>query len=114
MYARIIPAVILIALLLVPNAASGATGRTKHHTVSPYIVVLDAGHGGQMHYGDESGAPSADGTLLEKTMTLVVAKLAAADLRQMGYRVYLTRTQDQPVNTPPRDWNGDGKINKVD
>jgi len=67
-----------------------------------------------MEYGNESGAVSPDGTLLEKDMTLLIAKLAAVDLQKMGYRVYLTRTKDQHVNTPPRDWNGDGKIDKVD
>lgn len=92
---------------------SAAIARTRHHS-QPLIVVLDPGHGGAMHYGDESGAPSADGSMLEKTMTLVVAREAAKILQTMGYRVYLTRTRDQPVNTPPRDWNGDGKINKID
>jgi N-acetylmuramoyl-L-alanine amidase len=114
MHRRLIFSLTLIALLAVPGAARAASGYTKHHTATPYIVVLDPGHGGAMHYGDESGAPSADGTLLEKTMTLVVATQAATDLRKMGYRVYLTRTRDQPVNTPPHDWNGDGKIDKVD
>src|SRR5437588_4853318 len=114
MHRRFILALSLIALLGLPTAARGASGHSGHHTAVPYIVVLDAGHGGAMHYGDESGAPSADETLLEKTMTLTVARLAATDLRKMGYRVYLTRTRDQPVNTPARDWNGDGKITKVD
>jgi N-acetylmuramoyl-L-alanine amidase len=32
----------------------------------------------------------------------------------MGYTVYLTRTRDQDVNTPPRDLNHDGKIDRID
>jgi N-acetylmuramoyl-L-alanine amidase len=32
----------------------------------------------------------------------------------MGYQVYLTRTKDQRVNTPQRDLNRDGKIDKID
>ena len=76
MHRRFILALSLIALLGLPTAARGAAGYSGHHTAVPYIVVLDAGHGGAMHYGDESGAPSADETLLEKTMTLTVARLA--------------------------------------
>lgn len=78
------------------------------------IVVLDPGHGGAMHFGNESGAVDPTGSLLEKNMTLAVAKLAGKDLQAMGYRVFLTRTTDQPVNTPPRDLNHDGKIDQVD
>lgn len=103
---------LLVALL--PFLPANALARGHHARTTPYIVVLDPGHGGAMHYGDESGAVAPDGVLMEKSMTLEVAKLAAQDLKHMGYRVYLTRTRDQPVNTPARDWNGDGKINKVD
>ena len=67
-----------------------------------------------MQYGNEFGAISANGRLIEKNMTLEVAKVAAGDLRQMGYRVFLTRTTDRHVNTPPRDWNHDGVVNAAD
>lgn len=72
-------------------------------------MVVDPGHGGQ-----NIGASDATQTLVEKNLTLEVAKLAEADLRSMGYKVYLTRTRDQEVNTPPRDLNHDGKIDEVD
>ncbi|HEX8917063.1 MAG TPA: N-acetylmuramoyl-L-alanine amidase [Chloroflexota bacterium] len=103
-------ALILAANLGIPRIASAGS----HHQNRPLVVVLDPGHGGVMHYGDESGAVDATGTLLEKTMTLEVATAAAKDLRAMGYRVYLTRTRDQAVNTPARDWNNDGKVNHID
>lgn len=108
---RFLAPLLLLGALLAPSFASA---RAPVHHVHRYIVVLDPGHGGAMHYGDESGAVSPDGMLLEKNMTLEVAKLASRDLTKMGYRVYLTRSRDQPVNTPPRDWNGDGQITKVD
>jgi N-acetylmuramoyl-L-alanine amidase len=106
---------LIIALLVaLPVLSAPAVLAADPRESRPYVVVLDPGHGGQMHYGDESGAVSADGKLLEKNMTLEVAKVAAKDLGQMGYKVYLTRTRDQHVNTPPRDWNHDGKIDHVD
>ncbi|MGH2441650.1 MAG: N-acetylmuramoyl-L-alanine amidase family protein [Chloroflexota bacterium] len=119
----------LLALLCLPlfGARSGristASASTKHGSAARhatnghkrrYVIVLDPGHGGVMHYGDESGAVSPDGSLLEKVLTLKVALQAATDLRTMGYAVYLTRTRDRSVNSPPRDWNHDGKINHVD
>lgn len=108
---RIVVLVALIGALILPSGVSARGG--AHHS-RRLVVVLDPGHGGAMHYGDESGAVSPDGMLLEKNMTLEVARLSAGALRHMGYTVFLTRTKDQPVNTPPRDWNGDGKISKVD
>lgn len=72
-------------------------------------MVLDPGHGGPY-----IGAADATGTLVEKILTLQVAKAAAADLKRLGYTVYLTRTRDQAVNTPPRDLNHDGKIEQLD
>jgi N-acetylmuramoyl-L-alanine amidase len=78
------------------------------------VVVLDPGHGG--HGPDQKyiGAVDPAGTLLEKDLTLTVAKAAARLLQRMGYRVYLTRTRDQAVNWPPRDLNRDGKIDQLD
>jgi N-acetylmuramoyl-L-alanine amidase len=71
--------------------------------------VLDPGHG-----GTDPGAADASQTEVEKLVTLQVASRAADGLRAMGYRVFLTRTRDQGVNTPPRDLNHDGAINHVD
>lgn len=79
------------------------------HPRKPYVVVLDPGHGGQY-----IGAADAGGTLVEKILTLKIAEATAKDLRAMGYRVYLTRTKDLPVNFPPRDLNGDGTIDELD
>jgi N-acetylmuramoyl-L-alanine amidase len=51
---------------------------------------------------------------VEKGLTLQVAKRTATFLQAAGYSVFLTRTRDQAVNTPPRDLNGDGAIDHVD
>jgi N-acetylmuramoyl-L-alanine amidase len=73
------------------------------------VVILDPGHG-----GPDIGAADPSQTLVEKILTLRVAKQARIDLRRMGYKVYLTRTRDQSVNTPARDLNHDGKIDRLD
>ncbi len=98
--------VLLVIALLLPVEASA---RTRHGQNHQLVVVLDPGHG-----GPDIGAVSPDQTLVEKVLNLQVAKVAARDLRHMGYRVYLTRTRDQAVNTPPRDVNGDGTTDHVD
>lgn len=107
--------VLLLALLLsligtLPFDASARSGRQRH----PLVVVLDPGHGGHGPDGQYTGASDATGTLVEKTLTLEVAKQTAKDLRAMGYRVYLTRQRDQAVNWPPRDLNHDGLIDQLD
>lgn len=95
----------LISLLPLPASARAAHQR-------PLIVVLDPGHGG---YGpDEQYTGAEDNGLVEKTLNLQVAKDAAADLRRMGFRVFLTRTRDQAVNWPPRDLNHDGHVDQLD
>jgi N-acetylmuramoyl-L-alanine amidase len=99
-------AALLVLVVLLPH---DAFARTRHGQSRQLVVVLDPGHG-----GPDIGAASADGSLVEKILTLEVAKAAAKDLTQMGYKVFLTRTRDQSTNTPPRDLNGDGKIDHVD
>jgi N-acetylmuramoyl-L-alanine amidase len=84
------------------------------HQTHRYIVVLDPGHGGYGPDGQYIGAVDPSGTLVEKTLTLAVAKATAADLKAMGYLVYLTRTRDQAVNWPARDLNHDGQIDQLD
>lgn len=101
-----------IALLLccvLSVETHGAMAASRHHAVSPQTVVIDPGHG-----GSEAGAADASGQLLEKNLTLAVARKTAGYLKAMGYRVYLTRTSDRAVNTPARDLNRDGKIDRVD
>jgi N-acetylmuramoyl-L-alanine amidase len=103
----------VLALALPSIGLSRAQASSKHHQQA-LVVVLDPGHGGVMHYGDESGAVDPTGTLMEKQMTLKVALAARTYLKAMGYKVYLTRTRDQSVNSPPRDRNHDGKIDHID
>jgi len=55
----------------------------------PQPIVLDPGHG-----GDDLGARSRDG-LVEKELTLALARRLAAALEARGFRVRLTRDDDQ-------------------
>jgi N-acetylmuramoyl-L-alanine amidase len=58
---------------------------------APFVVVVDAGHG-----GDQDGAVSPTG-LKEKELTLQLAQLLRVRLRQQGVKVILTRATDQAV-----------------
>lgn len=76
-----------LVLLISPSAPSSfRTERTAPER--PFsVVVIDAGHGGQ-----DSGAQA--GTLLEKNLTLDVAKRTARLLTAQGLTAKLTRTDD--------------------
>ncbi|GAC1521205.1 MAG: hypothetical protein NVS2B16_28670 [Chloroflexota bacterium] len=104
-----LPSLCLGFALLVSLPLDAATAGGVQRSSTPYIVVLDPGHG-----GSDSGAADASQTVVEKTLTLQVAERTGAYLKAMGYRVYLTRTRDREVNLPPRDVNHDGKIDHAD
>ncbi len=115
-----------------PPAQPASEGKTATPTPEPLrgVVVIDPGHGGP----DDSvshvlpdggiwwegsntgiGRMLPDGQMLwEKDLTLRIAQAAAGLLRHDGYAVILTRTSDQPVNTPPGDLNDDGRIDLAD
>jgi N-acetylmuramoyl-L-alanine amidase len=58
---------------------------------APFLVVIDAGHG-----GDQDGAVSPAG-LKEKDLTLQLAQRLGVRLRKQGVKVVLTRVGDQDV-----------------
>lgn len=55
-------------------------------------VCLDPGHGGQ-----DPGALSNDGSISERDINLTVALDVQATLERDGYRVYMTRTTNEPT-----------------
>jgi N-acetylmuramoyl-L-alanine amidase len=101
----------VIASTTSAGSRSAAHARGQHRSVP--LIVIDPGHGGSdsggVHYG-----PKGHVNFMEKTVTLELAKRTARLLRKAGYRVFLTRTTDQAVNTPPRDYNHDGLIDGID
>lgn len=66
-------------------------------------IVLDPGHGGTSTVGGSSPNNAVGPTgLLEKTVTLDVAKRAASLLQAKGHTVKLTRTNDQNIGLRER------------
>lgn len=64
-------------------------------------IIIDPGHGGQ-DVGAEMSPDTHNPAKMEKTYTLKVAKLVAADMRRQGARVILTRDNDRFVGLNPR------------
>lgn len=69
---------------------------------TPFVIVLDPGHGGATP-AEGSSPNNAVGPngLLEKDLTLAVARAAAGFLPEAGFRVILTRDDDR--NLSPRE-----------
>ena len=66
------------------NSSKDATGTTN----KKYVVVIDAGHGGK-----DPGCIGRGGTR-EKTIVLSVAKKLKKELDSIGFKTYLTRSDD--------------------
>ena len=66
-------------------------------TPGPRVVELDPGHG-----GSNAGARGAAPGLYEKQLTLAVATLVAAKLREHGIDVRMTRTTDRTLTLRQR------------
>lgn len=59
-------------------------------SLSDFKIVLDAGHG-----GEDSGALSMDGTVMEKNLTLATVLTIGETLQDAGVQVNYTRTKDE-------------------
>lgn len=69
---------------------------------TPFVIVLDPGHGGtSLAEGSSPNNAVGPNGLLEKDLTLAVAKAAAGFLPESGFRVLLTREDDR--NLSPRE-----------
>lgn len=71
------------------------------------VICIDPGHG----YDDVGTSYKYLGDLTEKDITLSVALLAASELREMGYKVIMTRDSDTPPSDIKPNENGDRVIN---
>ncbi len=71
-----------------PKATSNTTNDTNTTTAKKHIIVLDAGHGGK-----DPGCIGKGGTK-EKTIVLSVAQKLRNALRNEGFTVYMTRSDD--------------------
>lgn len=70
------------------SAAGTEAGEAARAVARTRVVVIDAGHGGR-----DPGKIGPTG-LKEKDVTLRIAHRLAAELRDRGYEVHLTRTRD--------------------
>lgn len=86
---NLIPQLLLVILLAATSEAAA----------KPFHVVIDPGHGGNDH-GTEYGQGRAK--IAEKEVTLLLATDAARELRDLGFRVTLTREEDQEVSLGAR------------
>jgi N-acetylmuramoyl-L-alanine amidase len=93
-----------LAVVFVGLDASGVLGRLGATTAGAEParpptrrVVLDPGHG-----GSNAGAQGVVAGLREKHVTLVLANLVAARLRERGFDVALTRTSDRSLTLRQR------------
>ena len=82
---------LIVSLMFIGSAMQQAIAKQTLFEAFKQIIVIDPGHGGQ-----EFGARGPDGTL-EKTVTLELARLIAADLGR-EFKVVLTRTDDYLVD----------------
>ena len=65
--------------------------------VQPMLILLDPGHGGL-----DAGAQSLEPSVLEKDLTLTLAKEIGSRLKQAGMRVLYTRESDKTVELNER------------
>ena len=77
-----------IAASATPKAESNTTSESTTAAAKKHIIVLDAGHGGK-----DPGCIGKGGTK-EKTVVLSVAQKLRSALRNEGFTVYMTRSDD--------------------
>ncbi len=73
-----------------PLASPGASPAARYVPMNPHLIVIDPGHG-----GSDPGA--VRGGLLEKSLTLDIAKRVRDILAARGWQVVMTRTDDRDV-----------------
>ena len=81
--------------------------------VPAHVIVIDPGHGG-IDWGAFHTNTDNKIDMKEKEITLQLGLKTSEILRADGYKVILTRTQDELVNNPARDLNHNGKVDQDD
>jgi N-acetylmuramoyl-L-alanine amidase len=90
---------VVIAFIIITVHTGGASTKTDAKAAPTVIsysksqtVCLDPGHG-----GSDPGALSNDGTINERDINLKVALQVQTSLQNSGYRVFMTRTTNDPT-----------------
>ena len=71
------------------------------------VIVIDAGHG-----GEDSGAIGVNGAY-EKDLNLEIAMIIGEELKNRGYTVVYTRTEDKMLYSPEENIKGMRKISDL-
>jgi N-acetylmuramoyl-L-alanine amidase len=102
----VITVIVVVAFILITAHTGGASTQTDAKaapTVTTYSksqsVCLDPGHG-----GSDPGALSNDGTINERDINLKVALQVQTSLQNSGYRVFMTRTTNDPTMNNNDRW----------
>ena len=103
MFQRVILPFLLLLSLLASISLLFANRETAkkaaENTILP-TVILDAGHGG------EDGGTVSESGILEKELNLAIAKRLEALLTANGFRVLMTRTEDELLYDKNADYKG--------
>ena len=98
-YARrimILPLLAALVLLFAFKLKQDAKNKSLLHTNAPFVLVIDAGHG-----GNDLGAISMN-DINEKDINLAIAKKIEVLAPQYGITVKMTRTRDETVTLQDR------------
>ena len=85
------------AMKITADTATAASNKLSKKQKASKIIVLDPGHG-----GDDVGALSQNKKLREKDIALSVSKKTASLLKERGYKVLLTRSNDRFIKLRSR------------
>ncbi len=101
-----VTAILVILMLSLCAAVSYVTGERTKQTAAKnsYIVILDAGHGG------EDGGASSDSGIVEKNLNLSIAMKIGTQLEEKGVTVVYTRTEDILLYDKTQDFKGKKKV----
>ena len=97
--------VIGILIGVIVNATENKS--TLASAESELVIVIDAGHG-----GEDSGAVGINGAY-EKDLNLAIALAVGEELKNRGYNIVYTRTEDKMLYTPEENIKGMRKISDL-
>ena len=102
---------LILALVSVIWLGIDLIGKTSADTETSVneerVIIIDAGHG-----GEDSGAVGVDGSY-EKDLNLQIATVLGEELKNRGYTVVYTRTEDKMLYLPEENIKGMRKISDL-
>ena len=93
---KLIVAILIISISIL--ATFGTIAYVNAHndkTRFDYTIAVDAGHGGH-----DNGCSGDNSNVTEAQLNLIIAKKLALNLKNFGFRVVLTRKDENSLNSP--------------